>query len=498
MQFRLLILLSTLFLTNLSHAQEKNCAYYVSLIDSALIKKNLYVLASDEYEGRGNGTKGGEMAMNYIVDDLTKNKVETGNKGSYFQNIEASAPEKGNLRFILDKFNYHKDYEYSNSPEQDSIIQTDEIVFVGYGVYSNTYNDFGTEDIKGKVILRIGEGNIPTSKLGIKYAERNESEEFLAANPPKAILDARLGFSEYYSYYPSNVVYKTTSNRSSSIPQVRINERLANKILEPSGKTVKQIAFETEQSGTPALFNINKSISFSGKSVYKNANLCNIVGLVEGSTLKDEYIVVSAHYDHQAKYYNTIYNGADDNASGVAALMELGRILTKAKKEGNGLKRSVILLFTVAEEDGLKGSEYYVNQPIFPLDKTKYCVNVDMVGRMSTARLDAQKDNHYVYVVNHKEKSQPLVEKVEQVNQQSINLELDYTHTTPGDSEQLFSRSDQYNFSEKGVPAIMFTSGTHGDYHRPSDDADLIDYDGLWKRTQLLFHLVWELANEKE
>ena len=154
------------------------------------------------------------------------------------------------------------------------------------------------------------------------------------------------------------------------------------------------------------------------------------------------------------------------------------------------------MLFPAAEEKGLYGSKYYVDNPIYPLDKTVACVNIDMVGRITPAYEST--GNNYVYLVNHKEMSGNLTEQIERINANSTQLKLDYKHTMPGDGERYFSRSDQYNFAEKRIPSIMFTSGEHKDYHKTTDDVEFIDFDGAWKRTKLAFLLVWELANTNE
>lgn len=119
-----------------------------------------------------------------------------------------------------------------------------------------------------------------------------------------------------------------------------------------------------------------------------------------------------------------------------------------------------------------------------------------MLGRISPDY--DSKGNNYVYVVNHKTISGALVQTLESVNANSLNLSLDYKHTMPGDSERNFNRSDQYNFAEKGVPSIMLTSGEHRDYHKTTDDVELIDFDGLYKRTKLAFLLLWNIANSTD
>ncbi|MDR2038894.1 MAG: M28 family peptidase [Bacteroidales bacterium] len=468
--------------------QDKTALHYASLIDSSNMKVTLARLASDEFEGRGTGEKGGELTVSYISEYLKDKKIPAGNNGSYIQNIGAKVREKGNKCFFLDNFDYQEDYSYENMIMHDTIISSDHLLFVGYGVYSATYNDFESVDISGKVIMMLNDQ--PVNKFGLNYAIHPKSEDYLTAKRPKVIIRVRQDFRTYSSHSYKQILFR---DEKESIPELFVNERLANKILEPTGKTVKQIAYEVEKTGAPPSVKIDKTVIFNGNNRYLDAKANNVIGFIEGSDLKDEYVVISAHHDHDGKPYNTVYNGADDNASGVSSVLEIASVLAKAKKEGKGPRRSVIILFPAAEEKGLYGSQYYAEHPLYPLEKTIACVNIDMVGRVS---YDYEtRDNNYVYLVNHKTMSGNLTGLVEEINKNSLRLTLDYTYTSPGDIQRYFSRSDQYNFAQKGVPSIMFTSGEHKDYHKPTDDYELIDFNGAWKRTRLAFLLIWELAN---
>lgn len=493
MKLKVSILFGILFSCIVVFAQDKNALHYVSLIDSTNLRIVLTKLASDEFEGRGSGEPGGEMTTKYLGEYLKNKGIVAANKGSYFQNIEAAIRDKGQKRFELSNFNYKDDYSYDNTSKTDSLIVVDNIIFAGYGIYSSTYNDFANVDITDKLIMVIDD--TPASRYGINYAVNEQTEDFFKQKRPKGIIKVQNGFRNFSSYAYRRVIFPG-EYKESNIANIKVNERLANKILESTGKTIKQIAYEVETSSKSPSVEINVPITFTGDYWYEDAKTNNVVAIIEGRDLKNEYIILSAHHDHDGKRYDNIYNGADDNASGVSSVLEIANILAKAKKEGKGPRRSVIVLLPAAEEKGLIGSRYYTENPLYPLAKTVACVNLDMMGRISYDY--ESKNNNYVYVVNHKTMSGLLPQKLESINSNTLNLTLDYKHTMPGDNERYFSRSDQYNFADKGIPSLMLTSGEHKDYHKPTDDTALIDFDGLYKRTKLAFLLVWDLANSDE
>ena len=221
----------------------------------------------------------------------------------------------------------------------------------------------------------------------------------------------------------------------------------------------------------------------------------NVVAFIEGSEKPEEIIVISAHYDHLGMTEEDIYNGADDDGSGTVALLKIAEAFQKAKVEGNGPKRSILLLHVTGEEKGLLGSKYYVNYPIFPLKNTVANLNIDMIGRVD----DAHTQNpDFVYVIGSDKLSTELHQISEEINDNFTQLTLDYTYNDDNDPNRFYYRSDHYNFAKNNIPIIFYFNGTHQDYHKPSDTPDKINYDVLAKRTKLVFFTAWELANRAE
>jgi hypothetical protein len=220
----------------------------------------------------------------------------------------------------------------------------------------------------------------------------------------------------------------------------------------------------------------------------------NVVGVLPGTALKDEYLVITAHYDHIGKRDTVINYGADDDGSGTASVIELAEAFVKAKAAGKGPRRSIVFMTVSGEEKGLWGSEYYGDHPLFPLEKTTADLNIDMIGRSDPKRTKGDSLN-YVYVVGDDKLSSDLRVISEAANNRYTRLELDYKYNDPEDTEFIYYRSDHYNFAKNGVPVIFYFNGTHADYHRPTDTPDKINYPLLAKRAQLVFYTAWEMAN---
>ena len=233
----------------------------------------------------------------------------------------------------------------------------------------------------------------------------------------------------------------------------------------------------------------------------------NVIAIIEGTEKPDEYLILTAHLDHVGygrtgsrlrKSYvgeikDRIHNGADDDGSGTVAMLEIAQAFKQASKKGKGPKRSIIFLHVTGEEKGLLGSAYYSDNPIYPLSKTVANLNLDMIGRIDPTRKGDKRE--YIYIIGSDHDSQDLHNISEQTNLQTVNIDLDYRYNAKDDPQRFYYRSDHYNFAKKGIPIIFYFSGTHEDYHLPSDTADKINYDLLELRSKLIFYTAWNIAN---
>lgn len=218
----------------------------------------------------------------------------------------------------------------------------------------------------------------------------------------------------------------------------------------------------------------------------------NVLGFIEGTDLKNEIVVVTAHYDHLGKHDSLIFNGADDDGSGTVAAMEIAEAFMLAKKDGKGPRRSVLIMAVSGEEKGLLGSKYYTDNPIYPLENTVANFNIDMIGRIG----DFHTDPNYVYLIGADMLSTELHNISEAVNKKYIGLELDYTFNKEDDPNRYYYRSDHYNFAKNNIPVIFYFNGIHEDYHKPTDTIEKIDFDKIQKITRLIFLTAWEVANK--
>ena len=222
----------------------------------------------------------------------------------------------------------------------------------------------------------------------------------------------------------------------------------------------------------------------------------NVAAIIKGSEKPNEFIVLTAHLDHVGKRGEDIYNGADDDGSGSMALLEIAQAFKIAVKDGFRPKRSIVFLHVTGEEKGLLGSKYYVENPLYPLEQTIVNLNVDMIGRVDPQR--ELKNTDYIYLIGSDRLSTQLHEVSEQINSETVNLDLDYKFSDPEHPERFYQRSDHYNFAKKNIPVIFYFSGTHEDYHGTGDTPDKILYDIYTTRTKLIFHTAWEIANMEE
>lgn len=231
----------------------------------------------------------------------------------------------------------------------------------------------------------------------------------------------------------------------------------------------------------------------------------NVIAIIKGTEIPEEYVILTAHLDHvgygrtgsrAGRNVNKIHNGADDDGSGTVAVLEIAQAFKEASKKGKGPKRSIIFLHVTGEEKGLLGSAYYADNPIYPLEDTVTNLNLDMIGRTDPTR--EGKNREYIYIIGSDHDSQDLHNLSEKTNSETVNIELDYRFNDKDDPQRFYYRSDHYNFAKNGIPIIFYFSGTHPDYHMPSDTPDKIEYDLLELRSKLVFYTAWNIANRDE
>ncbi len=518
-----LIATGNLFGQYVSHIQEPDTSIsiindmddprvkFASTITAKDIEAHLSVLASDKFEGRETGEPGNEMAAQYIAkhfDKIGMSKTD----GSYFQNVTFSSTGWNDTEIYVKGQRFKHLWDYLAYPLPFNDMQTftdDEVMFAGYGIDDPRYNDYRGKSVAGKVVMiYMGEPmvNETTSKItGTTTMSEwnnnvNKKLEVAKSKGAKMVLmvsaDLKSFLMENRKYLlGGSLELGDKSEMVGDVPaHAYISTTLAEAIIGDKSTKVAKAVKKMGKRGKGKVLALPTDFNGQFDNYLNLLKGKNVMGVIEGSDLKDEIIVVSAHYDHLGKRGRDIFNGADDNGSGTSTVLDMAEAFKLAKEAGHGPRRTMLFLLVTGEEKGLLGSQWYAENPTFPLENIVADVNVDMIGRID----DEHTDPNYIYVIGSDRLSTDLHKINEQANNNYTQMVLDYTYNSEEDPNRYYYRSDHYNFAEKGIPAIFYFSGVHKDYHRPSDTIEKILFDKVEKTGHLIFHTTWELANRDE
>lgn len=503
----LLILFSLLF--SGTFAQNKDALLYAKLINSAQAKTHLGVLASDEGKGREAGTLWGDKAAQYIADYYRKIGLNGAVNGAYMQEVAAkrvllteSVKVKGmSFKPVVDFFNMPASVSLSGYD-----LKTDSILFAGFGVIDEglqPYNDFQDHEVAGKVVMLLGSGPRDAAfsfQQKISYLSFHKAKAVLMVEP---VVDNKSdGLMQHLSgtqmLLEGAQELAATEQMTQGMPIIYIGKKVADALLKDAKTDLVSVRKKLLESNKPFPFMFKTNFSAQASRALQKVNPSNVLGFIAGSdpVLKEEVLLLSAHYDHLgiSRYTvgDSINNGADDNGSGTTGMLLLADAFMQATKAGKGPKRSIMFMAATGEEKGLLGSSWYVDHPVIPLDKTIANLNVDMIGRTDTL---PHPNKNYLYIIGADRLSSDLDRIVKKTNADYSKLELDERYNVRNDPFQLYYRSDHYNFAKQGIPVTFYFAGFHGDYHKTSDEIEKIDFDLLCKRAQLIFFTAWELAN---
>ena len=482
------------------------------------LKAHLTTLASDEFEGRETGSEGNRKAQEYISNHFKNIGLPTiGTNNSYYQPVmftwtmweEAAIYINGDKP--SDRFKHL--WEFLSFPNRNAdmpSLETNEIIFLGYGIDDPKYSDYGKKDLKGKVIM-VYQGE-PLTKKGNSRITGTPAPSEWTTNWEKKLKTAHAKGVKAVLFIENNLQKEISENRRFLVgPKMTLGKQvdpsevyanscyistnIAEAIIGKNLKKIKKSRKKIKKRGKSRSVTLPVDFKLIQKKNVRTLEGNNVLGFIEGSDpkLKEEVVVVTAHYDHLGKRGDDVYNGADDNGSGTSTVLEVAQAFTEAKKQGVGPRRSVLCMLVTGEEKGLLGSQFYAENPIFPIANTVANVNVDMVGRVDKKYAD---NPNYVYVIGSDRLSTELHDINENVNSKYTNLVLDYTYNEDDDPNRYYYRSDHYNFAEKGIPAIFYFNGTHADYHRTSDTVDKINFEKMAIIGKLVFHTAWQLANQ--
>ncbi|WP_375579414.1 M28 family peptidase [Marivirga tractuosa] len=465
-------LMMSLLAASLLSAQvmEKQARKYAKTITDDDLTRHLTLLASDSLEGRETGKKGQKMAAEYIKNHFESLGLQAPVDGSYFQKFNLYQTYRGKAEMEI-KGKTIKNLEqmvyWANVPFEKSEI---EIVFVNKA----QEEDLKGIEAKGKFLAFEADGQFTPTLKAIEEAGAKGAVVF-AEDSSRMNMVMRYG-----QYYATHGSLSRDEPSKDGLASVVLYKELAQDIF---GKSISEL--ELGDVANAELFaEINTEIMETE----------NVLGYLEGTDKKDELIILTAHYDHVGIQDGKVYNGADDDASGTTAVLEIAEAFVKAKEDGKGPKRSILFMPVTGEEKGLLGSAHYADNPVFPLENTVTNLNIDMIGRVDSAHKD---DREFVYLIGSNRISTELHEISEAMNENYTKLELDYTYNAEDHPDRIYYRSDHWNFAKNGVPIIFYFNGTHDDYHQHTDTVEKIEFDLLKKRTDLVFYTAWEIANRE-
>jgi Zn-dependent M28 family amino/carboxypeptidase len=520
------LLLSTFLFLACDQEVKKEQAAVSTILESDL-SRHIQALSSDEFQGRKPFTIGEEKTIEYIRNEYMNMGLKPGNNGSYYQEVPM-VEITGNPQPVMMvkgkgvqiSLNINSDFVALSRHIKDRVrIRDSELVFAGYGIVAPEYdwNDYEGLEVKDKTVVVLindpgfttGDSTLFKGKEMTYYGRWSYKYEEAARQGAKGIL---IIHDTEPASYPWHVVENGWSGSKLYLQDE--NQYLSRAALEgwlsmESAKKIFQAAgydqdFTLEASKKDfKSFPLGLNISFSLRNTFKNSRSYNVIGLYPGADLEDEYIVYTAHWDHlgigPAVDGDSIYNGAIDNASGVAAVLEIAEAFTKTKTRP---LRSIVFLAVTAEEQGLLGSAYYAENPVFPLEKTVANINMDAlsaIGRMKDLTIIGY---------GHSELEDYAAEIAETQGR--------YIKPDPNPGTGAFYRSDHFNFAKAGVPALYAKGGhehvehgvayaeekrvayTANQYHQPSDHFDPENWDlsGMVEDVQLFFLVGKRIAEE--
>ena len=502
--------------------EDKDKIDILNTITADDLKKHLYTLASKEFGGRETGTVGNVKASKYISAHFESIGLKPGGENNtYFQSVIFTSSSWNNISVNIGESKYRHLWDFLAFPDRNGTLAStsfDRVLFLGYGINDPKHNDYKRAKVSGKVIM-INKGEPMLDEKTYKLSGTNMSSDwsenldlklkFAKEKGVKLVLiieddiKGMLSENRRKLLSPTMELGNAITSESVYANHIYISTTMAKEIIGINSEKIIKARKKLITSKKPKSVKLKTSgqVSMVKKSILLGEGDAgpdggrNVLGLLEGGVKKDEIVVVSAHYDHLGTKGESIYYGADDNASGTSTLLEISEALAMAKAKGLTLDRSVLFILMTAEEKGLLGSKYYVNQPLFPIENTIVDVNIDMVGRLDKKYESNPKS---IYVIGSDRLSTDLHEINESINNKYSKLTLDYTYNSVKDPNRYYFRSDHYSFAKKGIPAIFFFNGVHEDYHKVTDTPDKINYEKMTFIGRHIGHLIYELASRKD
>lgn len=470
-------------------------------ISTKRLMRDVYFLASDSLGGRKFPQMGSEIAANYIASEFEAANLKPlpQNPNKYFQVMPVTKLDRGETRIFADEIPPITGIYYSfasNKPIIDSLTQPIKYWGSSVPLHQNI----------GDTLVHIYAKNIDDAVANLQSITSQTNAKAFAISLPqkKNKRFIRREFSATHYKYPNSMIrsrsndwlYHQLPNTNDSLRVFMFSEKTLNSIY---GQTIKDLSKQSKKASRKGDSNTFPTAHLTYKTNFyiKTDTLYdkNVIGYIEGTDLKDEVLIVGGHYDHVGRMPDGVCLGADDNASGTAGVMELARMCAQAQTNGFEFRRSVMFAAFAAEESGLNGSMYYVNNPVFPLEKTVMIINMDMIGRSD----NKPTKNGYVstWAIGRGSVKRPAKRLIRKIDRQMDSTNFYLKQDFP-ENVMWFMGSDHYPFYRKGIPALIVTTGTHDDYHTPADTPDKINYKNMANVLKAMFALITDVASEPD
>jgi RpiB/LacA/LacB family sugar-phosphate isomerase len=481
--------------------------HYSDRIDSTGLYNHLSVISSDEFEGRETGTRGQRLAADYLVNYYTELGFLPYDGENYTQMVqlvntqiaEGTVSVNNQNLTLLDDFLVYPGIKINK-------LENIPMVFAGHGIQDDGWDDYQKVSAEGSLVVVLS--GDPREGEGTEWAHNTNKKRALAESlgavgfvvlMPSSEYKTLKGRMKFYMQRKSTSIDREIEGSGASIPTFILEDSTVNNWFKFTKKkrtpaSVRRLTVKKQKPITSDLRSVWSHDIVKNREQYMAAN---ILAYLPGTDeiLASEVVVITSHYDHIGIVDGKINNGADDDGSGTVAVLEIAEAFMEAHKNGHGSRRSVLFMNVVGEEKGLLGSEWYSDNPVYPLENTVANLNIDMIGRVDE---EHEGNNNYIYLIGSDKLSSELHEISEKANTDYVGLELDYTFNAPDDPNRFYYRSDHYNFAKHGIPVIFYFSGVHEDYHAPGDDFEKIMYGKTARIARLVYHTAWELLNRDE
>ena len=508
----------------------------IDSISAEQLRADLFFLASDRMQGRLTNTSTNELAADWVLSRFERLGLKPGGHGGSFEHryglMTASLADGNTMRIGDASSPAMSDYRVGEAfyPHRFSASAgaTAALTFAGFGIVSQErgHDDY-RDAVRGRIALILdrepGVNDAASPFDGVVTAEAAQPiKKVLAAQEKGALAvifvedvhnqtgpppNFQAQASNYWPTAPPRIeryTLKAWADRV-RIPVVQVSAPVAERLVAPTGQSLLALARSAEARGGVTPVPINIGVTLKTSVAHQTVQDRSIVATIEGSDaqLKNEYVLVSAHFDHDGADGPRVYNGADDDGSGTVGLLEIAEAYALAVQAGQRPKRSVIFAAWNSEERGLLGAWAYAEDPIVPLDRIVAVLNMDMIGRneevplggggrfrgleQQTAESNANATNIIGTV-----RSPDLRAALEKANQ-AIGLDLKFRYDN--NVSNLMRRSDHWPFIQKGVPGVWVHTGLHPDYHTIYDRPEKVNYPKMMKIARMVYQASWDLAN---